>query len=274
MRGTIGPCSQGRSAWRQMWWCASTMRHQRLPLARAAKRRRACPRGAFSTAGSACSNRSSAGRSLPSARRVEHRQDCGHGARLRPVARIGGKRRHPDQPVAEPRQARDGVHHGVGLAALEPVGKHQRDRAAHQRCIARHRQEGFQRGADAGAAVEVEDQVGEPGQRLVRLPVLQCAGDPRQPRAEAEGLDLGAGARDQSARSAASPPNAPSSSRRRRPAAAAGAACRGAPCETAAASRRRCAAPRARCARRRCGGRAGRADRCGSRSSAAGRCCA
>ena len=97
------------------------------------------------------------------------RQDAGHGTRQRPVARIGGKRRRPDQAVAEPREAADGVDHRCGLAAFQPVREDQRDRAAHQRGVSRDTdRKVFQRRADLRAAVEVEHQLGEPGQRLVR----------------------------------------------------------------------------------------------------------
>ena len=196
MRGTIGPCSQGRSACRQMWWCASTMPIiASLRSARLAKRRRAWPRGAVLDRRQRAQQPLQRRQAAAVGERVEDRQDAGHGARQRPVARIGGERRHPDQAVAEPRQAIDGVDHRRRIAAFEPVGKDQRDGAAHQRCMARHRQEFFQRRADPRAAVEVEDEVREPGQRLVGSAMLQRCGDARQPRAEAERLDLRARAR-------------------------------------------------------------------------------
>ena len=91
-------------------------------------------------------------------KRVEKRQDAGHGARCRAVARIGGERRRPDEAVAEPRQALDGVDHRLRVAALQPVRKDDGDGAAHQRGMPRHRQEFLQRGADQRAAVEVEDR--------------------------------------------------------------------------------------------------------------------
>ena len=104
-----------------------------------------------------------------------------------------------------------------------------------------------QRVADPGPALPVEDGPGRPFQRLVGTAVLELAGDPGQPGAEAEDLDPGRGPAWWSARTGAgcassrpSSPTRPGSG----PAAAAGA---GGAARTARPARRACASSRAPC---------------------------
>ena len=108
----------------------------------------------------------------------------------RAVVGVEAERRPPQQPVAEPREALDGVGHRRGVAALEAVGEHDRQRAAGAVGVARRVQELLQRGADAGAAVGVLDDLGDVGERGVDVALAQLLGDPRQARAERERLGL------------------------------------------------------------------------------------
>ena len=239
--------------------------------------RRAWPRGAFARCRRGLRAAAPAPQGCCRRRARRDAAGCRPWPRVsRPVARIGGKRRRPDQPMAEPRQPADGVDHRRRVAALQPVGEDERDGAAHQRRMARHRQEFLQRRADARAAVEIEDDVGQPAERLVRhrgASAIAVTRDSRVPKQKR--LDLGQAPGDADARSAGSlrmrlhragdVDQEQQAARLFRPRLRA----------SAAASRRRCAAPRAPCGRRSIRGAARRRRRiCGSATSAGGRACA
>ena len=85
----------------------------------------------------------------------------------------------------------DRADHLRRIAALEPVGQHQHQRAAGIAGEARHCEEGGQRIADPRAAVPVGDEVRRDGKRLFAILQPQRTGQPRQPRAEREHLDAG-----------------------------------------------------------------------------------
>ena len=80
--------------------------------------------------------------------------------------------------------------HQRGVAALEAVGEHDRQRAARPVRVARRVEELLQRRADAGAAVGVLDDARDVRQRGVDVALAQRLGDPRQARAEGERLAL------------------------------------------------------------------------------------
>ena len=272
MRGTIGPCSQGRSAWRQMWWCASTMPDQcRFPrrcgeaaAGLAARRRFRRP--------AAREHRSSAGKVAAVDRRVEDGQD-----RLPWRASAAGS---ADRRRAASTQISRWLSRARRLTAWTMASGSPRSSPSENTSVTAPRTSAAWRDTDRKASSEAPMRV-PPSKSKTRSESRASAssgtrcfsvrGDARQPRAEAEGLDLGAGARQQlreaQRRLRMRLHRAGDVDQQQQPARLVAAA----PCETAAASRRPCAAPRARCARRRCGGRAGRADACGFASSAAGR---
>ena len=83
--------------------------------------------------------------------------------------RIGGERRKPDDPPGEPGEPRHRVGHRARVAALEPVGKNDKGRAARQRRKAWNREEGVERVADARTAVPVGDHKRSGRQRLLAV---------------------------------------------------------------------------------------------------------
>ena len=92
---------------------------------------------------------------------ADNRQDRLDRRRFGPVARIAGQGREPEQmPGAAVEPA-----HGIStmqamIAAFEPVGNHHDDRAMGKAGKARIGEKGFERRANAGAAIPIGDEIG------------------------------------------------------------------------------------------------------------------
>ena len=166
------------------------------------------------------------------------------GPEVRVVALV---RVHPHHPVAEPGQPLHGRGQDLRIAAVKAIGADDHDPAPAQPAAAPVPDERVQRGTDPGPALPVKHRPSGQLQRVVRAAVIEGPGDPGQPGAEAEHLDLGRPRVSPSRRTAAGCASSRPSSRTRP---GSGSAAGAGPCaaaRTARPARRACAATPAPC---------------------------
>ena len=147
------------------------------------------------------------------------------GLRLEAASAASGVSHRPTRP--SPSRRAIAWRHRVEVAALQPVGEHDHERAAREAGKARHRQERLQRIADARAAIPVGDEARGGGERLL----ADCAASARVTRVSRVPMvntSTDSPACTSACASRSAPRCAPSSSRTRRSAAGRGAGAAGA----------------------------------------------
>src|SRR4029079_8800060 len=112
-----------------------------------------------------------------------------HAPRERLILRISLEAGYPDDRVCGARELRHLAPHELRVLALPAVGDDEDDRAAGERAPAVHVVELAERCPDPRPAAPVDDRLGAPRERGVRVARREVGGQPREARPERERLD-------------------------------------------------------------------------------------